>query len=173
MFKYLKYDRLTNKYCNDENSSGNCAGCPVKTECDYYVNHEPPLLISAYWYLMSIPLRVTHAFDYYMAHHKKTHYECAVCGDIEAPYFQDQDFLRGPITSGYGWWKAKGSGKRTCWVCHQCMEHGYSSSGSDEHWRRITWDEHQECVTKDNEKILAKIKEKDPEYYEKWFGDKE
>ena len=42
LFKYLKYDRITDKYCNDENSSGNCAACPVKTECNYNLNHDVP-----------------------------------------------------------------------------------------------------------------------------------
>ena len=65
LFKYLKYDRLTDKYCNEENSSGNCVGCPVKVECDYNVNHDVPWLIEAYWFLKWLPHSISNAFSNY------------------------------------------------------------------------------------------------------------
>lgn len=159
LFKYLKYDKLTNKYCNEENASGNCVCCPVKIECDYNVNHDVPWLIEVYWFLKWLPYRISNAFSNYYVKHKKTHYECSICGQIEAPYFQDKVFLRESITGGYGWWKAK-NGRSTRWVCHSCMEHGFSVPIDGE------------FVVRENEKMLAQIKEKDPEYYEKWFGDR-
>lgn len=166
LFKYLKYDRLTDKYCNEENSSGDCAACPVKTECDYYVNHDAPWLLEAYWFLKSAPSRIAESVSNFMAKHKKTHYCCSVCGTLEAPYFHNHEALRTSITYEYGWWKAKSSWRQTRWVCHDCMEHKRYALNAD-----YTWEVDQKYIEQHNKNIKGLIQEKDPEYYEKWFGD--
>ena len=174
LFKYLKYEKITDKYCNEENSSGNCAACPVKNECNYNLNHDVPWLVEAYWFLKWMPYNIGNEIAKYCVKHKKTHYTCAVCGMIEAPYFYDEV---GSITHDYGWWKAKSGHGITLYACHHCMEHGYAPSSENgkpydyEHPREHTWDEWQEIVANSNAKSLAIIKEKDPEYYKKWFGD--
>lgn len=104
----------------------------------------------------------------YYYRHKKSHYKCIVCGRIEAPYFTEEEWAS--ITKDMGWHKFKDSNR---WVCHYCADHGFSPSfenGRLRNWEHPwTWDEWQEFVKKDNNKVLTAIKEKDPEYYEYWF----
>lgn len=94
---------------------------------------------------------------------KKTHYQCWICGKIEAPYFKEGE-LCAPITDGYGWHKID----KNRWICHHCDAHGFSDSSTivPREQREPTWDEWQEYVRTSNEKVLSLIKEKDPEYYE-------
>lgn len=163
LFKYLKYDKLTDKYCNEENSSDNCISCPVKEECHYLTAMDSPLLLEVKWFIESIPGKISWALATFYAKHKKTHYECSICGMIEAPYFGDNKYLRSSITHGYGWWKTKSSYGRSRWICHHCMEHSST----------MTWDELQEFVQRCNKRTLENIKIKDPEYYRKWFDEEE
>lgn len=87
---------------------------------------------------------------------KKKHYECCVCGHIIAPYFDD-NCKCSPIYD-MGWHKFNESWPR--YICHHCADHGYS---------HISWDEWQEYIKEYDEKVLATIKNKDPEYYHYWF----
>ena len=106
---------------------------------------------------------------------KKAHYKCSVCGQIIAPYFYDPDYcLDNNATSvvhDYGWHKFKDSNR---WVCHHCADHGFapcSYNGTElSIGRDRTWDEWQEYIKENNEKVLNAIKEKDPEYYNDWFN---
>lgn len=97
---------------------------------------------------------------------KKSHYQCAICGRIEAPYFTGEKYAS--ITKDMGWHKLD-NGKWHRWVCHHCADHGFERSDEEFPWT-FTWDEWQEFVKEDNNKILTTIKEKDPEYYEYWFN---
>ena len=98
----------------------------------------------------------------------KAHYQCTVCGRIEAPYFVEEPYASLPYD--YGWHQLKNS-KR--WICHHCADHGFSLS-TEPQPRGMTWDEWQGFVIEDNEIILDIIKAKDPEYYDYWFeGGKE
>lgn len=96
---------------------------------------------------------------------KKTHYKCAVCGRIEAPYFTKEKYSS--ITKDMGWHKFN-EGKWSRWVCHHCADHGFVSA-SESRNSGYTWDEWQTFVSEDNSKVLTTIKEKDPEYYDYWF----
>lgn len=97
---------------------------------------------------------------------KKSHYQCAICGCIEAPYFTGEKYAS--ITKDMGWHKLD-NGKWHRWVCHHCADHGFERS--DEEFPLIfTWDKWQDFVKEDNNKLLTTIKEKDPEYYEYWFN---
>ena len=104
---------------------------------------------------------------------KKAHYQCTVCGYIEAPYFTGEKYAS--MTKDFGWHKFN-EGKWSRWVCHHCADHGFSPSSENgkpidwEHPREYTWDEWQTFVDENNHKILAAIKEKDPEYYDYWFN---
>lgn len=98
---------------------------------------------------------------------KKAHYKCAICDIIEAPYFTGFKFAS--LTHDLGWHKLD-SGKWHRWVCHHCVDHGFKRSGAECSWG-FTWDSWQDYVQEENEKTLAIIKEKDPEYYEYWLGD--
>lgn len=161
LFKYLSYDKLTDKHCNEENSSGNCAACPVREECAYIVDHDAPLFMEIKWFLESIPCTIRLMIANFFATHKKTHYTCSICGLIEAPYFGDNKYLRSSITHGYGWWKAKSSYRRARWVCHHCMEHSDCMERN----------ELQDFVVRSNKRMMDTIKNKDPNYYRKWFGE--
>lgn len=96
---------------------------------------------------------------------KKSHYRCTICGLIEAPYFTGEKYAS--ITHDMGWHKFN-EGKWSRWVCHHCADHGFIST-SESRNGGYTWDEWQKFVNEDNTKVLAAIKEKDPEYYEYWF----
>ena len=98
---------------------------------------------------------------------KKTHYRCTVCGWIDAPYFTEEKYAS--ITKDMGWHKLD-NGKWHRWVCHHCADHGFVST-FENHKDGYTWDEWQKLVNENNVKVLAAIKEKDPEYYEYWFED--
>ena len=104
--------------------------------------------------------------QYYI--HKKSHYECCVCKDLEAPYFDD--IHKYSLTCDMGWHKLKGKPKR--WICHHCAEHGFSSEKDKNKFpRENTWDEWQQIVVQPNKKrLLALIKEKDPVYYANNFN---
>ena len=160
LFKYLKYDKLTEKYCNP---SSDCTCCSVREECDYITHLDAPLLLEIKWFLESIPDKISWAIANYYARHKKTHYMCSICGMLEAPYFGDNKYLRTSITHGYGWWKEKSHLRHTRRVCHHCKEHHKS----------MTWDELQKFVKRSNKRVLDNIKTKDPEYYKKWFHEEE
>ena len=99
--------------------------------------------------------------------HKKTHYECCVCGMLEAPYFDD--LLKGSMKWDYGWHKIDG-GKR--WVCHHCVDHSYAPysdyEGSFEYW-------YENFVMPHRTRVRKLIKTKDPKYYDNhyFYDDKE
>ena len=89
-----------------------------------------------------------------------------ICGYIDAPYFDEQNKLS--LTYDMGWHRMAGS-KR--YICHNCADHGFTDSSDS---RPITkrsykWDEWQEIVKENNEKIISKIKKKDYEYYKDWL----
>ena len=96
---------------------------------------------------------------------KKSHYQCAICGRIEAPYFTGEKYAS--ITKDMGWHKLD-NGKWHRWVCHHCADHGFERPNEKDLPWTFTWDEWQDFVEEDNNKLL--IKEKDPEYYEYWFN---
>lgn len=98
---------------------------------------------------------------------KKSHYQCAICGHIEAPYFTGEKYAS--ITKDMGWHKID-NGKWHRWVCHHCADHGFERSDEKDFPWTFTWDEWQDFVEEDNNKLLTTIKEKDPEYYEYWFN---
>lgn len=101
---------------------------------------------------------------------KKSHYQCTVCGLIEAPFFTGEKYAS--ITKDMGWHKFN-EGKWSRWVCHHCADHGFAPSSPDitnEYPSNWTWDEWQKFVKEDNAKVLTIIKEKDPKYYEYWFN---
>lgn len=100
--------------------------------------------------------------------HKKAHYQCCVCGEIVAPYFEEEQY--NVLTDDYGWHKLD-NGKYNRWICHHCADHGYACSNDTNELpnREYKWEEWEEIVKKDNERILNKIKEKDPKYYHYWF----
>lgn len=107
--------------------------------------------------------------------HKKTHYECCVCGHLIAPYFDDR-YTYSSVKHDYGWHKLKGENR---WICHKCADHGFwPSSDSDipleSCQRGYTWDEWQDVVAKERVCIRELIKTKDPEYYnDNYFYDDE
>lgn len=107
---------------------------------------------------------VVEPFSRYYYSKKKSHYQCAICGRIEAPYFTGEHWAS--VTKDMGWYKFKDS-KR--WVCHHCADHGFVLSQDCDGYHGFSWDAWQELVKEDNEKILNIIKEKDPEYYHYWF----
>lgn len=115
--------------------------------------------------------RIVYPIKNHYYRNKKTHYQCCVCGKIEAPYFKDDPYYRGPITDDYGWYRLDKK-KYNCWICHHCSCHGFSDTNTEvpREKREPTWDEWQEYVGTSNEKVLSLIKEKDPEYYEYWFN---
>ena len=93
--------------------------------------------------------------------HKKTHYECCVCGMLESPYFYDE--FKGSMRYDYGWHKLD-CGKR--WICHHCADHGYAPCSNGE----STFEEWQEkIVVPQRERVRNLIKAKDPEYYNKCY----
>lgn len=96
---------------------------------------------------------------------KRSHYQCTVCGRIKAPYFTGEKYAS--LTKDMGWHKFN-EGKWSRWVCHHCADHGFISA-SESCNGGYTWDEWQTFVSEDNSKVLATIKEKDPEYYNYWF----
>lgn len=98
---------------------------------------------------------------------KKSHYQCAICGRIEAPYFTGEKYAS--ITKDMGWHKLD-NGKWHRWVCHHCADHGFERPNEKDLPWTFTWDEWQDFVEEDNNKLLTTIKEKDPEYYEYWFN---
>ena len=93
---------------------------------------------------------------------KKTHYECCVCGMIEAPYFYE-DTKYTSMRWDYGWHKLDG-GKR--WICHHCADHGYAPlsavESTFEEWYKTIAEPHRQ-------KVKSLIKEKDPKYYEQCY----
>lgn len=93
--------------------------------------------------------------------HKKTHYECCVCGRLEAPYFED-DF-KGSVRWDYGWHRLDG-GRR--WICHHCADHGYAPHSvyedSFEYW-------YENFVVPNRKRVRELIKAKDPEYYDNHY----
>ena len=161
LFKYLSYDKLTDKYCNDENASGNCIGCPVKKECRYIMEHDKPYLMAIKDFILHAPYIISEKIANYYASHKKTHYKCNICGLIETPYFYDD--YRESITYGYGWWKAISDHHQIRWVCHHCMEHNTDDTCNE-------WKEH---VRRHNTTVIDNIKNKDPDYHKKWFHEEE
>ena len=101
--------------------------------------------------------------------HKKTHYECCVCGNMEAPYFDSDKYCS--MKWDYGWHKLQGSNR---WICHHCADHGFALNTDQEipPWERdFTWDEWQRNVVKPNREYTENlIKEKDPEYYAEYLS---
>ena len=88
---------------------------------------------------------------------RKTHYECCVCGKLEAPYFDD--IFKGSMRWDYGWYKLD-RGRR--WICHHCVDHGYAPLSIGE----PTFEEWQkEVVTPTRNRIRELIKTKDIAYY--------
>ena len=101
--------------------------------------------------------------------HKKTHYECCVCGILEAPHFDGHPY--GSMRYDYGWHKFADS-KR--WICHNCADHNFAPSSEkdipiESGTRDYTWDEWQDYVIKYRTHIREMIKAKDPEYYNKCY----
>lgn len=97
---------------------------------------------------------------------KKTHYECCVCGMIEAPYFYDE-CKYSSMRWDYGWHKLDG-GKR--WICHHCADHGYAPLSAFE----STFEEWYKTIAEpQRQRAKALIKEKDPKYYYGcyWYDD--
>lgn len=94
----------------------------------------------------------------------KAHYECTVCGRIEAPYFVEEPYASLPYD--YGWHQLKNS-KR--WICHHCADHDFIPTKEWDGIHGWTWDAWQEYIHDHNKVILDIIKEKDPEYYHYWF----
>lgn len=94
---------------------------------------------------------------------KKAHYKCTVCGRIEAPYFAGKRWSS--ITKDMGWHRFKDSNQ---WICHHCADHGFESSYEEYPWT-FTWDQWQEYIKVENDRILRRIKEKDYGYYHYWF----
>ena len=90
--------------------------------------------------------------------HKKDHYECCVCGMLEAPYFDDKH--KGSMRWDYGWHKLD-SGRR--WICHHCADHGYVPHSICE---RPFEDWYENFVVPQRVRVRALIKSKDPEYYD-------
>ena len=88
--------------------------------------------------------------------HKKTHYECCVCGELRAPYFED--LFQGSLTWDYGWYKLDDGS----WICHHCADHGYAPNlcyiDSFEYW-------YDNLVMPHRARVRELIKTKDPEYY--------
>lgn len=93
------------------------------------------------------------------ARYKKTHYECRICGIIEAPYFSIP-IWGVSITEDCGWHKIDGGRRHIDWICHQCADHRYGF---------VTSKEWKEKVINYNESVLKRIKAKDPVYYKKHF----
>ena len=108
--------------------------------------------------------------------HKKKHYECCVCGRMISPYFDDK--CKWSPTYDMGWHKFK-DWKLTRWICHHCADHGFELSSEASKYigweNRVgyTWDEWHEIVVKDNNELIDVIKNKDPKYYDYWFGDED
>ena len=96
---------------------------------------------------------------------KKSHYQCTVCGRIEAPYFTGEKYAS--LTKDMGWHKFN-EGKWSRWVCHHCADHRFISVFENNNG--YTWDGWQRVVKENNTKVLATIKNKDPEYYDYWFN---
>lgn len=105
--------------------------------------------------------------QYYI--HKKAHYECCVCKQLQAPYFDDNN--KYSLTDDMGWYKLKGKPKR--WICHHCADHGYSMTNEANKFpRENTWDEWQQIVVQPyNKRLLDLIYIKDPIYYVNNFND--
>lgn len=115
---------------------------------------------------------IIYSFKNYYYKHKKTHYQCCVCGEIVAPYFEDsKEEQYSVLTDDYGWHKLD-NGKYNRWICHHCADHGYAWSGDTNELsdREYKWEEWEEIVKENNERILNKIKEKDLDYYNYWFN---
>ena len=115
---------------------------------------------------------IIYSFKNYYYKHKKTHYQCCVCGEIVAPYFEESEEEQyNVLTDDYGWHRLD-NGKYNRWICHHCADHGYawSNDTSELPDREYKWEEWEEIVKKNNERILNKIKEKDLDYYNYWFN---
>ena len=89
---------------------------------------------------------------------KKTHYECCVCGMLEAPYFYDE-CKYSSMKHDYGWHRLDG-GKR--WICHHCADHGYFPYTV---WGRSFEDWYKNYVLPQRTRVGELIKAKDMEYY--------
>lgn len=109
-----------------------------------------------------IKFRLSYSIKTFFTKRKKTHYQCWICGKIEAPYFKEGE-LCAPITDGYRWHRID----KNRWICHHCNAHGFSDSDTTipREQREPTWDEWQKYVKESNQKVLARIKEKDYNYY--------
>lgn len=132
-----------------------------------------PLVRFSVWFDNNI----THVIKDYYYKNKKDHYQCCVCGKIIAPYFESSEEERyNVLTDDYGWHKLD-NGKYNRWICHHCADHGFSPSDAEgepyEVPREYTWDEWQDIIAPENKKVMDAIKEKDPEYYDYWFGEYE
>ena len=93
---------------------------------------------------------------------KKTHYECCVCGMLEAPYFYDGSKYTS-MQHDYGWRKLKNDPR---WICHHCHSHGCAPLSKYE----CTFEEWQEQVVKSQRlRVMTLIKEKDPKYYDECY----
>lgn len=91
---------------------------------------------------------------------KKTHYECCVCGMLEAPYFYDGSKYTSMVYD-YGWRKLKNDYR---WICHHCHCHGFAPLCKYE----CTFEEWQEQIVKPQRQTVKElIKTKDPKYYYK------
>ena len=115
---------------------------------------------------------IIYSFKNYYYKHKKTHYQCCVCGEIIAPYFKDpEEEQYSVLTDDYGWHKLD-NGKYNRWICHHCADHGFAWSDDPAEFpnREYKWEEWEEIVKESNERILNKIKEKDLDYYNYWFN---
>lgn len=109
---------------------------------------------------------VVEPIDRWCCEHKKTHYECCVCGNLLAPYFTDKPYQS--VKYDYGWHKLDGCNR---WICHHCADHSFATEEEknaipEDAWRDYTWDEWQRFVVIPNRKqVKADIKEKDIDYY--------
>ena len=104
-----------------------------------------------------IKFRLSYSIKTFFTKRKKTHYQCWICGKIEAPYFKEGE-LCAPITDGYRWHRID----KNRWICHHCDAHGFSDSDTTipREQREPTWDEWQKYVKESNQKVLARLKKK-------------
>lgn len=164
LFKYLKCKKIVDEECTPERSENDCETCPFTEECNYFVKNDLPWLVNLYYEIDIKLYSIKEKMGHWLAKHKKAYYVCAVCGKIEAPYFNKEPVS---ITDGYGWHKFKDSNR---WVCHHCADHGFALESEEyipEEDRDFTWEEWQKIVKEENKKILDLIKEKDSEFYRK------
>ena len=114
---------------------------------------------------------IVYAVKNYYYKHKKSHYQCCVCGTIIAPYF-DPYMDNCVPTDDFGWHKLD-NGEYNRWICHHCADHGFAWSDDPAEFpnREYKWEEWEKIAKKNKETVMDFIKEKDFEYYHYWFED--